>query len=70
MDLRETLAKTEKQIRKMQKDLELKENPENHDQQSIDTAFKHLQQHRTKLAQRSARYQMTKSISPNLLSQD
>ena len=68
-DLRDTLAKTEQQIRKMQKDLSQRENPATASEASVETAFNNLQTQRNKMAMRSARYQ-TKSMSPNLLQQD
>ena len=42
IDLRETLAKTEIKIRKMQRDLELRDNPADASEASIETAFNHL----------------------------
>jgi len=38
-DMRDTLSKTEKQIRKMQRELEQRENPSNQDEASIESAF-------------------------------
>ena len=67
-DMLELQLEKRQHVKRLQKELERADNPEDGKDKATRNAFQELMEHRTKLAARSSRHQKASaSVSPNLL---